>query len=100
MFNPFTPIYPADILPVRSGWYLTRPEKADRSFSFVLTYWSTDRWIWPEGSALENQRRDWVGFMYDPIASSISPIWVADDPPPAERATSVAWLRHLPGPRL
>lgn len=77
MMHVLSPIYPADVLPVRDGWYLTR--RPGMSLE-MMTEWRGGKWNCPIRGDQIDQRRFWRGLDFDPAGAIPDVKWLAEHP--------------------
>lgn len=67
MMRVLSPIYPADVLPVRDGWYLHRT-RGSQMFAFRL--FKQGEWRWSDGNPMGFCKLDsWQGLAFDPAGA-------------------------------
>ena len=69
MMRVLSDIYPADVLPVRDGWYLTRIVGGE---FWLLVAFRAGHWRNDIGMPMNGRPREWRGLAFDPAAAEVA----------------------------
>ena len=69
MMRVLSPIYPADVKPVRDGWYLTWTEVPTNFDRACFLKWAKDGWEYGDGGRSGYQHRMWQALAFCPYSA-------------------------------